>query len=66
MPPSRSAGVHPTVWNRNAGINPEAAKVQQIAAQQVKQTRCKSDVKQRQGTDGTAPMDYKCKKKKDA
>ncbi|HET9160887.1 MAG TPA: hypothetical protein VFN88_09760 [Caulobacteraceae bacterium] len=61
FPPTKSAGVHPTVWNRNAGINPEAMKQQQIVAMQAKQARCKSEVEARVGRDGTSPRDWKCK-----
>ena len=60
-PQGAEARTRPVIWNRNADTNPEAAKVQQIAAQSGKQARCKSDTEQRQGTDGTSPRDYKCK-----
>ena len=53
--------VGPTAWQRNQGVNPEAAKVQQVVAMQAKQARCKSEVEARPGRDGTAPRDWKCK-----
>jgi hypothetical protein len=51
------------VWDRrNIPVDPDAAKVQQITAMQAKQAKCGTEVTQRQGTDGTSPRDYKCKR----
>jgi len=60
-PTGKSGHWTPVAWNRNAGINPDAAKVQQITAMQAKQARCKSEVEARPGRDGTSPRDWKCK-----
>jgi hypothetical protein len=51
------------VWgDRNPAANAEAREVQVIVARQAKEARCKDEVSQRQGTDGTSPRDYKCKR----
>jgi hypothetical protein len=52
----------PGVWGRNPAANEDARNVQVIVARQAKEARCKTEVSQRQGTDGTAPRDYKCKR----
>ena len=53
--------VTPVAWQRNQGVNPDAAKVQQVIAMQAKQARCKSELEARPGRDGTSPRDWKCK-----
>jgi len=61
LPLSKPGHASARVWNRNAGVDPEAAKVQMVVAMQAKQARCKSEVEPRPGRDGTSPRDWKCK-----
>ena len=50
------------VWGRNTAANDDARNVQVIVARQAKEAKCKGEVSERQGRDGTAPRDYKCKR----
>ena len=50
------------VWGRNTATNADARNVQVIVARQAKEAKCKGEVSERQGRDGTAPRDYKCKR----
>jgi hypothetical protein len=58
----RHARTRPTVWGGNAAANAEARNVQVIVARNAKEARCKGEVSERPGRDGTAPRDYKCKR----
>ena len=58
----RHGQARPIIWGGNAAANAEARNVQIIVARQAKEARCKGEVSERPGRDGTAPRDYKCKR----
>jgi hypothetical protein len=60
--PSHHGHASAGVWTRNPAANADARNVQVIVARQAKEAKCKGEVSERQGRDGTAPRDYKCKR----